>query len=75
MSVWNTIKDWYRGVYVPPPKNDPDSSIVRISPGHYEQPLFAKMLGAVGRFWLAHWQWIVGTMLALVAIIVSLWKP
>ena len=71
----NKIKDWYRGVYVPPPKNDPDSSIVIISPGHYEQSPLAKVLGAIGRAWLAHWQWTIGTVLAIVAIIVSLWKP
>jgi hypothetical protein len=30
------------------------------------------MIGAIARFWLAHWQWIIGTTLAVVAILVSI---
>jgi hypothetical protein len=30
------------------------------------------MLAALGRFWIAHWQWIIGTAIAIIAIIVSL---
>lgn len=60
------IRDWYRGTYVPPPPNDPYSQIVFIGPGRYEQPRLAKILGVLGRFWLKHWQWIVGTVVAVV---------
>jgi hypothetical protein len=56
MQVIEKTKGWYRGRYVPPPPNDPDSSLVFISPGHYEQPILAKTLGVIGRFWLAHWK-------------------
>jgi hypothetical protein len=66
------IKTWYRGRYVPPPPNDPGSPIVFISPGHYEQPMVAKILGVVATFWLKHWQWIIGTVLAVAAIVVAL---
>jgi hypothetical protein len=61
----------YRGNYVPPPPNDPYSSIIIISPGHYEQPLLAQGLGVLGRFWLAHWQWIIVTTLAIIALLVG----
>ena len=71
-SLAERIRDWYRGTYVPPPPNDPDSPIVIISIGHYEQPLLAKLLGISGRFWLDHWQWIIGTALAVLAILVAL---
>lgn len=42
------LTTWYRGKYIPPPPNDPDSSLVFISTGQYEQPLLAKLLDAVG---------------------------
>ena len=71
MRLVDRIRDWYSGRYVPP-RNDPDSTLVVISPGHYEQPLMAKFLRTAGRFWLAHWQWIIGTILAIIGIIVTL---
>jgi hypothetical protein len=74
MPLIQKIKTWYRGKYVPPPPNDPDSPIFIISPGHYEQPAFAKFLRVVGRFWLAHWQWIVGTAIAATGLIFALLK-
>ena len=72
MRIWKRFQDWYRGTYVPPPKHDPDSPLVRISPGRYEQPPTAKLLRVLGRFWSAHWQWIIGTALAIIAILVTL---
>lgn len=71
MGVWERLKEWYEGKYVPPPSIDPDSSFVIISPGHYEQPLVAKILRVIGNFWLAHWKWIIGTVLAVIAILVA----
>jgi len=71
MKTWDKIKAWYRGTYVPPPENDPESPLVIISPGYYEQPLSARILGTIGRFCLQHWQWIIGTILAIVAIIIA----
>ena len=51
MLEW--LREWYRGQYIPPPPNDPNSPIVVISPGHFEKPLLAKCLGdsdgSVGR--------------------------
>lgn len=72
MSVAEKIKSWYRGTYIPPPENDPHSSVVLLSLGRYEQPLLAKILGALGRFWLAHWQWIIGTTIAIVSAWIAL---
>ena len=74
MSLVEKIRTWYHGKYVPPRPNDPDSSLVIISPGHYEQPAFAKFLRTVGRFWLAHWQWIIGTAIAVTGLIFALSK-
>lgn len=72
MGVKTRLRAWYRGKYVPPPPNDPNSSIVFISPGHYEQPALARLLNMVGRFCLAHWQWVTGTLLAVIGILLSL---
>ncbi len=72
MKLRERITDWYRGTYVPPPPNDPNSLLVIISSGHYKQPLLAKLLGAIGKFWLAHWQWIIGTCIATIGIVVAL---
>lgn len=72
MSIKQRVQDWYQGTYVPPPPNDPDSQIVFISSGYYEQPPLAKALRAMVTFLLNHWQWIVGTALAVVGIVVSI---
>ena len=60
---------WHQGVYVPPPPNDPNSSIIFISPGHYDRPLLARFIDIAYRFWLAHWQWVIGTGIAIVALV------
>jgi hypothetical protein len=74
VSLFEKIKIWYRGKYVPPPQNDPNSPIVIISPGHYQQPVIAKTLIVLGQFLMAHWKWIIGIIVAVAGIIVSLFK-
>jgi hypothetical protein len=59
MQIIEKIKEWYRGRYIPPPDN---SYVAFISP-HYDQPILAKALGTIGRFWLAQWKWIVPTVI------------
>ena len=71
MAVIERLRIWYRGRYVPPPPIDHES-IVIFGNGHYEQPPLAKMLGVLGRFYIAHWQWVIGTVLAVIAIVVAL---
>lgn len=59
------IVNWYRGKYVPPPPNDSGSALVFIAPDHYERPALAKILQRLGTFWLAHWKWIIGIVVAI----------
>jgi len=73
-SLVDKIKKWYRGKYVPPPENDLDSPIVIISPGYYEQPLVAKALKQIGKFWVNHWQWILGFIVAIAGLIAAIIK-
>ena len=72
VAIIRKIKAWYQGRYVPPPPSDPNSELVFVTLGHYERPLVARILSSIGRFWLAHWQWIIGTALAIIGIIVAL---
>jgi uncharacterized membrane protein len=45
---------------------------VVISPGYYKQPLLAKAIGQIGKFWLNHWQWILGILLTIVGLVVAI---
>jgi hypothetical protein len=67
-SIAERIANWYRGKYIPPPADDPDSLIVIISPGHYEQPFLARLIGAVWGFYARHWQWVWSTIIGVVAL-------
>ena len=71
MRIVERLKAWYRGKYVPPLPDDPNSQVFFLSLGHYEQPALAKLLGTLVRFYLAHWQWVIGTVLAVIGIIVA----
>lgn len=71
MGLIEKLKNWYRGRYIPPAPDDPNSQVFFLDLGHYERPALAKLLSAIGRFYLAHWQWVIGTVLAIVAIIVA----
>jgi hypothetical protein len=66
------LKTWYRGVYVPPPENKPGSGVVFIGLGFYVQPPLARLIKRAIEFWLKHWQWIIGTVLAVIGILVSM---
>lgn len=57
--------EWYQGQYVPPPPNDPDSAVVFISPGHYQKSAPAQALTWIVSFWLEHWKWVIGIVVAL----------
>ncbi len=64
------LHDWYRGKYVPPRPSTPYLAV--ISPGHYGQPAFAKLLRTVWRFWLDHWKWAIPTTLTFLGVLVAL---
>ena len=70
-SITERLADWYRGKYIPPPENDPGSSFVIISPGYYEQPWLAKLIGVAWGFYVLHWQWVWSTVIALIGLYLS----
>ena len=68
-TLRNEMRNWYRGVYVPPPVNDPDSLVVVISAGYFEQPPLAKLLRELVKFWRRNWQWTITTALAIFGVV------
>lgn len=78
MSAWHRLRAriaaWYEGTYVPPPANDVVGSLVIISTGHMARPWLARALDAVGRFWLAHWQWIIGILVVLLGLALNFFR-
>ena len=55
------IAKWYRGPFIAH-----DSPV--FTSGHHEPPLLARILRAVAR----EWKWLIGTAVAIVAIVVKL---
>ena len=70
-TICNKVADWYRGTYVPPFENDPNSSIVFIGTGFYIQPPLARAIGAVAGFYLRHWQWVWSTIIGIIGVYVA----
>lgn len=61
--------DWYRGPWISPPKDD-NAFIIRL--GRHKPSRTARALRAIVEFWMRDWKWIIGTVLAIAAIIISL---
>lgn len=70
MAFKQRISEWYQGKYVPP-KNDPRSGIVVLM-GSYHRHWTARLAQVLAHFWLSHWQWTIGTALAILAIYVAI---
>jgi hypothetical protein len=65
MSLKAIIRAWYRGKLLPP-----RPGIVELD--RYQQPPLAEGLGIIGRFYLAHWQWIIGTAVAIMLTVIRI---
>lgn len=65
-SVKEKLAGWYEGKYVPY-ENDARSSIFIVG-GCYERHWTALAARKLVGFWFAHWQWTIGTVLALVGL-------
>jgi len=66
------LKRWWQGTYVPPAPNDPHSSVVVISPGTYRLHWSSRAAHVICEFWLAHWQYVISTVIAVVGIFIAL---
>lgn len=63
------VEDWYEGQYVPY-ENDPRSSVIIVG-GYYERHWTALVVRKIVEFWFAHWQWTIGTALALLGLFLA----
>jgi hypothetical protein len=72
MNVRGKIRVWYEGTFVPY-ENDPDDLVVFIG-GAYRRHWTAKIARAITQFWLDHWQWAIGTVLAICGMAIALLK-
>jgi hypothetical protein len=70
-SMRKRIEEWYRGPWVTPP-DDPSSPLVFM--GHHEPHWTARAAHALVGFWLAHWQWVIGTAIAVTGLFIALKK-
>lgn len=58
------IKNWYQGEYKAY-DNDPDSNIIRHG-GKMEKHWTAKVANSLVKFYLEHWKWIWGILIAII---------
>jgi hypothetical protein len=65
-----SFRDWYDGKHIP---NDPNSPLV-FAGGRHQRHWTAKVASVLVGFWLREWKWVIGTVLALIGIIIALKK-
>jgi hypothetical protein len=66
MKIKENLADWYKGKYIPP-DNSPNS-VGTFLMSHYERHWTSRFLHGGIDFYLKEWKWLLGTVLALLAI-------
>lgn len=69
MSLRERIDKWYQGEFIPH-EGDPYDSVIIIG-GKYQRHWTANAARVLVRFWLNHWQWAIGTMLAICGLAIA----
>ena len=70
MPLKEMIENWYEGRFVPY-ENSPKDPLVIIG-GKYKRHWSAGVARVLVTFWLSHWQWTIGTALAIVGLAVAM---
>lgn len=70
MNFLERIRDWYNGKFIPY-GNDSNDAVVLIG-GTYERHWTAVVARVVAKFWSDHWQWTIGTVLAICGTLIAL---
>ena len=70
MTLRKLIENWYEGEFIPY-ENDPYDSVVIIG-GTYKRHWTARIARTLVKFWLNHWQWIIGTAIAICGLAIAL---
>ena len=71
-SVIEKIQQWYEGEYVVY-ESDPHSPVIFIG-GDYRRHWTAAVARVLVEFWLAHWKWIIGSLIAIAAVVFKVSK-
>jgi len=70
MSLRGRIENWYEGEFVHY-EDDPHDSVVVIG-GIYKRHWTSSVARMLARFWINHWQWTIGTVLAICGLAIAL---
>jgi len=62
--MFEKIHRWYEGEYKPPKDHGPLVMLM----GHYERHWTARLTTWLIVFWLREYKWIIGTIIAIVAV-------
>jgi hypothetical protein len=65
-SLIAKIRTWYVGEYHPQEEQTPDGTLHVRAEGYYEKSTSSKIANRMVKFWCDHWQWILGSIAALV---------
>jgi hypothetical protein len=63
------IRKWYQGEVIPY-ENEPGSHVVIIG-WDEKRHWTAEVAHTLVKFWFAHWQWTIGTALAVVGLLIA----
>ena len=69
----DVISTWYEGELVPH-VNDPSSPIMHFNLGTYRRHWTANLTHVLVEFWLEHWKWLIGVLIAIIGIVFRVWK-
>jgi hypothetical protein len=72
MSFGDKVRKWYDGERVPY-QNEPGSGIIFLG-WDEKRHWTAEVARVLVRFWLAHWQWTLGFVLAVAGLLVTVFR-
>ncbi len=62
------VKRWWRGKFIPPTLDEVRKDIRIPQHGRYERPWPATFIGVIRAFYLQHWQWVWGMIVAIIGL-------
>ncbi len=62
------FKKWWRGKFIPPTLDEVRKDIRIPQHGRYERPRIVIFVGLISIFYLRHWQWVWGMVVAIIGL-------
>lgn len=69
MNIWTKVRGWYEDKMVPL-ENSPNSELIFLG-WSYERHWTAKCARVLVEFYLANWQWLIGTLIGALSLWVA----